>query len=76
MPQLVSARHMGSESLGQREKSVMPPEPISQRAGREDKSVPGRGDTAKMNHGKAWKIRKGLTAYSKYVTFYPMVTTG
>lgn len=57
MPQLVSARHMGSESLGQREKSMIPPEPISQRTEREDKSALGRGDTAKMNHGKAWRER-------------------
>lgn len=52
----ISKAH-GSENLGQREKSVMPPEPISQRTGGEDKSAPGRADATKMGHGKAWRIR-------------------
>lgn len=73
---------MGSKSRGHREKSVMPPEQDgSQRTEREDKSAvspPDRGDTAKMDHGKAWRVRvlQHPAAYSEYVTFYPMVTTG
>lgn len=75
MSQLISARDMGSKSLGQREKSVMPPELISQRTGREDKTAPGRGDMAKMDYGKVWRVLQHPEAYSNYVTFYLMVKT-
>lgn len=55
----------------------MPPELMSQ-TGKGKKNTPGRGDTAELDCGNAWRVRvfQHPAAYRKYVTFYPMVTTG